>query len=123
MEVGRVATIVGSTDSFVPGCGECGACCTGDGERYVRVTGNDHERLGSQAASWTRFIGNRCYMRMDEGRCAALAHKHGRWVCRIYESRPDVCRDLTRGSPECEAERCRKEEAARQMCERPSPRQ
>ena len=98
----------------VPECTSCAACCFGDGERYVPVTGDDHERLGALAAIWTRFVGHRCYMRMVDGHCAALERDPatGRWVCRLYERRPAVCRDLERGSPACDAERLRKQERA-----------
>jgi len=89
-------------------CGDCGACCTGESERYVPVRGDDHARMGRAAAEWTRFIGNRCYMRMDAGRCAALAVIDGRWRCQIYEIRPETCRTLELGSDACDAERFRK---------------
>lgn len=72
---------------------------------YVRVTGDDHERLGADAAALTHFIGNRCYMRMHkDGHCGALRVGDGRFVCSVYGNRPQVCRDLERGSPVCEAE-------------------
>lgn len=95
-------------------CGTCAACCFGDGERYVRVTGDDHARLGAQASAWTRFVGNRCYMRMVDGHCAALVRDAatGRFACGVYELRPEVCRALERGSPACDAERLRKQERA-----------
>jgi uncharacterized protein len=31
------------------------------------------------------------------------------FFCTIYERRPQICRDLARGSPECEGERATKE--------------
>jgi len=47
-------------------------------------------------------------MKMAEGHCAALAVREGsgrrEYYCTIYEQRPQVCRDLARGSPQCEAE-------------------
>jgi Fe-S-cluster containining protein len=30
------------------------------------------------------------------------------YFCTIYERRPQICRDLARGSPECEGERALK---------------
>ncbi|MEM7198845.1 MAG: YkgJ family cysteine cluster protein [Planctomycetota bacterium] len=97
-----------------PACEACGACCFGDGARYVRVTGDDHERLGAAAARWTHFLGHRCYMRMERGRCAALGYdaQRGQWQCRVYADRPQVCRDLERGGPACDAERARKADLA-----------
>ena len=87
-------------------CLECGACCFGDGPRYLRVSGDDHERLGSDGDSLTHFIGNRCYMRLVDGHCAALSVQPTgpRFVCQTYATRPDTCRRLERGSAECLAE-------------------
>jgi uncharacterized protein len=88
----------------VPPCLECGACCFSRLDTYVRVTGDDYARLGDQAEQVTTFVGNRCYMRMDQGHCAALEVSPGRYACRVYAARPEVCRALERGSPSCEAE-------------------
>ena len=80
----------------------------------MRVTGADWERLGTDAERVAHFIGNRAYMRMTSaGRCAALdvrpaADGAREFFCTIYERRPQVCRDLARGSPECEGERMAK---------------
>ncbi len=76
----------------------------------MRVEGDDWSRLGDDAERVAHFMGNRAYLRMAEGRCAALAERRAEdgareWWCTIYEKRPRVCRDLGRGSPECEAER------------------
>lgn len=99
--------------SDAPPCLSCGACCFSALETYVCVTGADYARLGELAERVSGFIGNRCYMRMHEGRCAALAvDPAGRYVCSIYEQRPEVCRELERGSSACEAERTRKSERA-----------
>ena len=93
-------------DSEPPECLACGACCFSELPTYVRVTGEDHARLGDDAEAWTHFVGNRCYLRMQDGHCAALrVEPAGRFVCAIYERRPETCRRLERGSPECAAER------------------
>lgn len=86
-----------------PDCLACGTCCFSTLETYVRVSGDDFERLGDEAGALTTFVGNRAYLRMVDGRCAALVVHEGprRYVCRIYERRPSVCRALERGSPEC----------------------
>jgi len=98
-----------------PECLRCGACCFGDGERYVPVTGDDHARLGEAAERLTQFVGNRCYMRMEAGHCAALEiTADGRFVCTVYAERPATCRDLERGGPACQAELATKGERARQ---------
>lgn len=84
-------------------CLHCGVCCFSRLDAYIRVTGDDWERLGPAADRVARFIGNRAYMRMEAGRCAALRveRETGRYFCTIYAVRPQVCRDLGRGSPEC----------------------
>lgn len=89
----------------LPECLMCGACCFGQGERYVPVSGDDHARLGEQAEHYTQFIGNRCYMRMHAGHCAALhVGEDGRFVCQVYALRPTTCRELARGEGACHAE-------------------
>jgi len=81
-------------------------------ETYVRVTGDDWSRLGDEAERLAHFAGagNAAFMRMRDGHCAALAVRpaaHGatEFFCTIYERRPQVCRELARGSPECGGER------------------
>jgi Fe-S-cluster containining protein len=69
------------------------------------VTGDDYERLGEAAEALVDFIGNRAYMHLGEGHCVALrVEPTGHFVCTVYETRPDACRDLERGSPECAGE-------------------
>lgn len=95
-------------------CLRCGVCCFSSLETYVRVTGTDWGRLGPEADQHAHFIGHRAYLRMRDGHCAALAFRldprtgERLHVCTIYERRPRICRDLARGSPECEAELARK---------------
>lgn len=97
-------------------CLRCGVCCHSNLDTYVRVSGDDWERLGAEAWRVAHFIGNRAFMRMKAGVaggarcCAALevrkaADGAGReFFCTVYERRPQACRDLARGSPECEGE-------------------
>jgi len=89
-----------------PGCLDCGACCFSKLANYVRVHGTDHSRLGAQAEDLTHFDGNRCYMNMHEGHCAALVFEllTRQFVCSVYETRPSTCRDLERESPACRGE-------------------
>ncbi len=91
----------------MPECLECGVCCFSDLEGFVRVWGADYERLGRSAPDLSVFIGNRCFMRMVDGHCAALelSPDTGAFVCSIYGQRPQICRDLERGSAECAGER------------------
>ena len=87
-------------------CLTCGTCCFSYLENYVRVTGDDHARLGDHAESLVRFDGNQAFMRMTDGHCAALTidRENARFVCSVYELRPRTCRDLERASPACEGE-------------------
>jgi len=82
-------------------CQSCGACCFSDSTSYVVVTGMDHDRLGEEGQELTHFVGNRCYMRMEEGRCAALRKVGRRFACSVYDRRPKACHELDRGSPAC----------------------
>ncbi len=89
----------------------CGACCFSESPRHAQVTGDDHERLGDDAERLVAFIGNQAFMKLagEEGarRCAALVvdAAAGTFACSVYERRPQVCRDLERGSGACEGER------------------
>jgi Fe-S-cluster containining protein len=89
-----------------PACLGCGACCFSHLENYVPVTGADHARIGARVDELTHFDGNRCYMNMHGGHCAALVidRRARKFVCSIYELRPTTCRDLERESPACRGE-------------------
>jgi len=92
-----------------PECLACGVCCFSQLDTYVPVSGDDHARLGDHAESLVIFKGTRAYMRMVDARCAALQlDREGRFVCTVYDERPLVCRELARGSPECQGERATK---------------
>ncbi len=98
----------------IPDCLACGTCCFSQLETYVRVSGDDHARLGEAGESLVRFEGNKAYMRMEEGHCAALRlDVSGSFVCTTYETRPQVCRDLTRGGLSCRGEIAAKGERPR----------
>ena len=96
----------------LPECLSCGTCCFSTLERYVPVSGDDHARLGDAADDLVVWIENRAYLRIESGHCAALAidRARGLFVCTVYERRPQVCRDLERGSPQCEGELSAKRE-------------
>lgn len=72
----------------------------------MRVTGDDHARLSERADELVRFDGNRAYMRMVDGHCAALDVEAGtgQLVCNAYLTRPETCRDLARGLGACRGE-------------------
>jgi len=96
-------------------CQRCGACCFSAGPHFVRVTGADWARLGADAERLAHFAGrgHEAFMRMRDGHCAALdVRSGGEFFCTIYERRPQTCRDLGRGSPECRGELAMKKGAA-----------
>jgi hypothetical protein len=81
-------------------------------DTFVKVTGDDHARLGALADELVWFDGTRAYMRMVDGHCSALKldARTETFVCSAYELRPQVCRDLARASLHCLAERDTKSE-------------
>lgn len=96
-------------------CTTCGTCCFSDLARYVRVRGDDYERLGDDAEALVAFHENQAYLRMEAGHCAALVVDDGRFLCRVYERRPAICRELERGSPACEGEIATKGDRPRRL--------
>ena len=90
-------------DPSVPECLACGTCCFAELVQYIRVFGVDCERMDQRAQALTHFVENRVFMRMQDGHCAALVidPDSRRFVCSIYEMRPDCCRGLERGSGAC----------------------
>ncbi len=91
----------------VADCQLCAACCFSELARYVRVTGNDYARLGADAVAYVHFIENRAFMLLTDGHCAALKFdlESKQFICQVYEHRPEVCRELERGSTACTGER------------------
>jgi Fe-S-cluster containining protein len=89
-----------------PECLSCGTCCFSTLERYVPVSGDDHARLADAAEQLVVWVENRAYLRIEDGHCAALAvdATSARFVCTVYARRPQICRDLERGSPQCAGE-------------------
>lgn len=87
-------------------CTACGTCCFSDLPEYVRVFGIDWDRFDDRARSFAEFRENKCYMRIEDGRCAALLiePEAKTFHCAIYEVRPDVCRSLEPGSGGCRGE-------------------
>jgi hypothetical protein len=83
------------------------------------VTGEDHARLGEYAYSHAVFIEHRCYMRMREECCAALQILAcGKFICSVYERRPEICREIVPGGPVCQAEKQAKASRAIEVRER-----
>ncbi len=96
----------------LPECLACGTCCFSQLPEYVRVSGDDYGRLGESAEDLVVFHGNRAFMRMHAGHCAALHvdAESATFACTVYADRPQTCRDLERGSSACDGERATKGE-------------
>lgn len=91
----------------------------------MTVTGKDWSRLGDNADRLAVWNNNKAFMRMQDGHCAALriesAAAGSRFVCSIYDRRPQTCRDLARGSPQCEADWAQKRPELRAGKRAPAP--
>ncbi len=79
----------------------CGACCYGP-EAYVAVTESDRCRMSARTAGrYVVRLQERVYLRMTNGRCAALHARQGHYSCRIYGERPNVCKVVGPGNRGC----------------------
>ena len=96
----------------VPECLACGTCCFSHLATFVAVSGDDYARLGDHVDALVSFDGVHAHMRMVDGHCGALEvdARSGQFVCTVYAARPQVCRDLARGSGACSGERAAKAE-------------
>lgn len=74
---------------------------------YVRLFDCDVERLGG-VEELAVHVDGALYLRMIGDRCVALREGGGRFVCSVYERRPDACRALASGSTACVEARRRK---------------
>jgi len=76
--------------------------------------------MGARADELVRFVGNRAFLRVVDGMCAALRvdRERGTFPCSAYDVRPAVCRDLARGSPECLGEIATKGDRPHRMLQR-----
>ena len=78
-------------------CSSCGACCCRFEVLLITDTGVPDKFI--EADEW----GGQAMRRLGDGWCAALDRNTMR--CRIYEKRPQVCRDFEVGEYECLSER------------------
>ncbi len=71
-------------------------------EQYVSVTARDLDGMKAQTEQrFVRRVGDRLFLKMVHGRCAALRARQGHFSCRIYAQRPAVCHVVEAGSREC----------------------
>ncbi len=91
-------------------CTKCGVCCFSQSPDYLRVAGVDRARLAEDAERLTVSIDGNTYMRLRDGHCVALVFEaqSSRFLCSIYQRRPDVCRWLEPGSGHCASQRSEK---------------
>ncbi|HJZ83724.1 MAG TPA: YkgJ family cysteine cluster protein [Polyangia bacterium] len=94
-------------------CQRCGACCYGP-DHYIDLLPADLLRLGGRTAGRYAVAGGRgrASMQMVHAHCAALLARQGHFWCRIYGRRPDACRRVEVGTPECLRARARRGLAA-----------
>ena len=78
-------------------CANCEACCCRLEVMLFTDTGLPHHLVATD--QW----GGKSMARLKDGWCAAL--DRNTLLCRIYDSRPDVCREFEMGGHECIAER------------------
>ena len=102
--------------NYLLDCLSCGTCCFSDLPNYIRVTGDDHARMGELAENHVVFSGTRAFMVMHEGHCSALVldADSNQFACSIYALRPNTCRDLAQASSACAGERESKGERPQQ---------
>jgi Fe-S-cluster containining protein len=90
-------------------CENCGACCRcfpifaseADAEREPAIL-NESRKLGDHLATKNKAF--QLYPLPFHQRCAFLKEDQ---LCRIYETRPAVCRRFEAGSPQCIEARAR----------------
>jgi Fe-S-cluster containining protein len=90
-------------------CQSCGACCKAhpsyEGKRYVSIYPEDAERMTPQQKEdhLIETSPGHFAMKLVRGlRCSALSGEIGSCVsCKIYETRPDVCRGFEKDDDSC----------------------
>ena len=86
-------------------CKRCGQCCTGS----PKLSSEDIQKileLGIDKLQFIELINNVPYMRMVEDKCVFLGVNSGKHHCRIYDSRPSICKLYPGGEYEnCQPER------------------
>ena len=86
-----------------PDCTACGACCIG---LSVILSASDEARLAAdEVLALTRIDSEGRWRSMKQrsgGACSALFRDAaGRFLCSIYDRRPDACREFEGGSRRC----------------------
>ena len=88
-------------------CADCGACCR---EAYHSVTVSVRDPVVWKQPALVERHGHRFEILREGSRCAALVDRHADdardpaarvFTCRIYEDRPQACRDFAAGGRQC----------------------
>jgi len=84
-------------------CTACGACCVG---LLVELSPEDEARLSAdEILSLTEIDAEGRVRSMKQigtrGPCIALSSRGGRFLCSIYERRPNACREFEESSRRC----------------------
>lgn len=79
-------------------CQDCGACCR---EAYHSVEVQPDDPCCSKLKSWIVDRGTYLEIRRDGDHCSALHRDGKRYLCVIYDDRPETCRDFTNASEHC----------------------
>jgi len=71
-------------------CKRCGYCCTLRSRlnliEYLRIYLKGHRDFSD------KDLANRKYLKIIDGKCIFLASKNNKSFCKIYSSRPKMCR-------------------------------
>lgn len=107
LTVKRDKNVLTPKDAPIPDCVTCGVCC----EMMLCVGVRPHEEIAPEdywditvAGKDGEIVVDR-YLRRDGETlaCKQLTNDNGKTVCKIYETRPQMCRDFDAGSDKCHA--------------------
>lgn len=107
LTVKRAKNVVTPPDAPIPDCVTCGVCC----EMMLCVGVRPHEDVAPEDY-WDITVQGKDgeivvdrYLRRDGETfaCKQLTNDDGKTVCKIYETRPQMCRDFDAGSDKCHA--------------------
>ena len=86
----------------IPDCLECGACCVKE-PLWVEVNRSDYRRLNNpEMLEPGDILPWAMKTKGGNGQCVALDGIVGQRVCcTVYENRPEICRQVERGSEIC----------------------
>lgn len=107
LTVKRAKNVVTPPDAPIPDCLKCGLCC----EMMLCVGVRPHEDIAPEDY-WDIIVAGKNgeivvdrYLRRDGETfaCQQLTNDDGKTVCKVYEKRPQMCRDFEAGSDKCHA--------------------